>query len=292
MIRLEKNGAIAEIQEMGAEMRRYRTRDGKERLWSGNSETWAGVAPVLFPVIGNLKNNMVRFAGIECTPPKHGFAKVTAFEVVDLQPDACSLKIETTPELREMYPFPFRLTVTHRLLDNGFVTSYDVDNLGGETMHFTIGGHPGFTCPMNEGEAFTDYQVRFETEEEGVNLLYTPSGLMGGTERVDMGADHRTLALNYETFDQKDTLVLMGLASRSVELVHQETGKGLRFSFPQSNTLAIWTKPHHNAPYVCLEPWNGVPALEDETGNMEDKPYHIALAAGERFHTEHCMEVI
>ena len=292
MILLEKNGAVAEIAEMGAEMRAYRSADGKERLWSGDPAVWAGVAPVLFPVIGCLKNGVVAIAGKEYAIPKHGFAKLMSFQLATQKEDECAFVLEDTEETRAVYPFAFRLTVRHRMLEKGFSTEYCVENCGDTPMPFLVGGHPGFVCPMNEGEAFTDYQVVFEKEEEGRNLLYAPGALMGGEEIVDMGADHRTVGLDYSIFDQKDTLVFAGLKSRSVKLVHKNTGKGIRFSFPESTVLAIWSKPNANAPYVCIEPWNGIPAMVEETGNFEDKPYHIMLAPGQSFASTHQMEVL
>lgn len=292
MIRLEKNGAFAEIAPLGAEMRRYVTRDGKERLWSGAEPAWKNVAPVLFPMIGAVKDGKVRIGGKEYIPPRHGFAKLMEFEPTDHGDDFCALEIHQTPETLEGYPFAFTLTVIHRLLCNGFVTEYVVENKSQEPMPFTIGGHPGFACPTNEGEAFSDYVVRFDKPEEGQVLQCLPDGLMRDKETVDLGVDRRTLALDYTVFDQKDTLIFAGLNSRGVELVHKETGKGLRFSFPQSSTLAVWTRPEEQAPFVCLEPWIGLPAFANETGNFEEKPYHVDLAPGQSFRTWYQVDII
>jgi galactose mutarotase-like enzyme len=47
--------------------------------------------------------------------------------------------------------------------------------------------------------------------------------------------------------------------------------------------LAVWTPPGKNAPYVCLEPWQGCPAYSDESGRFEDKPYHVEVAPGQTY---------
>ncbi len=292
MIRLEKNGAVADIALLGAEMRRYATSQGKERLWSGDEAVWKSVAPVLFPTIGAVKDGRVRIAGQEYETPRHGFARQMEFEVAAQGDDFCCLEIRETPETLAVYPFPFSLAVTHRLVSGGFVTEYAVENHGDQTMPFTIGGHPGFACPMNDGEAFSDYVVRFEKPETGKALVCMPDGLMREEETIPLGADRRTLALDYQDFDRRDTFIFPGVESRSVELVHRATGKGLRFSFPQSTTLAVWTKPDAHAPYVCLEPWIGLPAFEGETGNFEDKPYHLDLLPGQRFRTWYQVDVM
>jgi len=290
MIRLFLNGVVAEIAEKGAEMRVFRTKDGKNRLWSGDPRVWPEVSPILFPVIGRLKHDTVRIAGSECPMPMHGFAKNMTFTPREQTADHCTLVLWDSAETREIYPFAFQLSVTHRITEKGFVTAYTAENRGESVMPFVIGGHPGFACPMNEREAFSDYRIVFEKEEEGRTLACMPGGMMGAAETIDLGMDHRTLALSHETFYKKGTLVLAGLNSRSVMLIHRYTGKGIRFSFPESPVLAVWTHPTASAPYICLEPWNGLPAVMDETGDFENKPFHVALEPGGLFHTRYQME--
>ena len=40
--------------------------------------------------------------------------------------------------------------------------SYEVTNEGTEDMPFFVGGHPGFKCPLDEGESYDDYELRFD----------------------------------------------------------------------------------------------------------------------------------
>ena len=290
MMKLEGYEAVMEVQTIGAQMTSYHGADGKPLLWRGDPNVWGSVSPLLFPVIGRLKNQRIRIAGKECALPVHGFARNMEFSTLQQEAGECVLALRDTPETREVYPFSFCLTVTHRILPGGFQTIYEVENTGDSRMPFTIGAHPGFVCPMHEGAQFADYVVRFAKPEQGIALLCTKDGLMGETEKISLGADDRTISLDYGTFDEKDTLVFPGIISRSVELVHAVTGKGIRFSFPQASCLAVWTATGACAPYLCVEPWNGLPAFESESGDFENKPYHIALAPGERFHTEYIME--
>jgi len=292
MIRLFLNGVVAEVAEKGAEMRVFQTKDAKNHLWSGDEQVWGEVTPILFPVVGRLQNGTVRIDGQELPIPMHGFAKDMTFTVQEQETDHCTLFLEDSAETRKIYPFAFRLSVSHHIIGKGFVTEYSVENLGNSVMPFVIGGHPGFICPMNAGEVFSDYHIIFEKEEEGRNLLCMPDGLMGAEEVIDLGLDHRTLALSYDTFSHKGTLVFSGLNSRSVKLIHQRTGRGIRFSFPASPVLAIWTHSTANAPYICLEPWNGLPAMVNETGDFEDKPFHVALEPGGLFRAGYLVELL
>lgn len=292
MIHLEKNGASMEISLLGAEMRAFRSADGKDCLWSGDSAIWKGVAPVLFPVIGFLKNGKVTIDGESFALPKHGFARNMEFKVTEQGCDFVTLTLCENDETKRVYPFDFALSVTHRFVNNGFETRYTVENHSSRVMPFVIGGHPGFACPMNEGEVFSDYALRFEKQETGECTLCTSDNLMGGVEIVGLGADRRTLALNHEEFDRRDTYIFAGLNSRSVELVHKKTGHGMRFSFPEMEVLAVWTMPNKSAPYLCVEPWQGMPAYSDESGRFEDKPYHVELGVGQAYCCGYRMELI
>lgn len=51
----------------------------------------------------------------------------------------------------------------------------------------------------------------------------------------------RILPLRHELFDERDALIFPVLKSRSVSLVHKNTGKGLRMDFPRMEVLAVWT---------------------------------------------------
>ncbi len=292
MIILEHEGALMEIAELGAEMRRFRSKDGVERIWSGDPAVWKSTAPVLFPTINLLKNGVVTIEGKEWAVPKHGFAKYQMFEVTDQGDDYVTLTLSENAETKAVYPFDFALSVTHRFTEGGFETRYVVENHTGRRMPFVIGGHPGFVCPMAEGEQFTDYVLCFEKAEEGRHLLCDADHLICGEETADLGGDHRTLTLRYEDFDRLDTYIFAGLNSRSVELVHKEHGHGIRVSFPEMEVLAVWTMPGKSAPYLCIEPWQGLPPLADESGLFEDKPYHITLGAGECYTCGYRMEVI
>ncbi|MDD3412026.1 MAG: aldose 1-epimerase family protein [Eubacteriales bacterium] len=290
-LNLHRGGASAMVTTLGAEMRRYVSEDGTSRLWSGDAAVWSGVSPHLFPVIGNLKDGQVYFGGKPYATPKHGIARHSEFAVLRQSEDSCTLRLQNSPETEKVYPFAFAFDVTHQLAERGFTVTYEVENRSEADLPFTLGGHPAFTCPMKEGERFEDYIVRFAEPEEGTSLLVNQRGLIEGKETIEL-ENGRELALRYEDFDQKDTLLFAGLKSRAVELVHRQTGHGLRFSFPAFSTLAVWSKPSAHAPYVCIEPWIGLPAFADEKPGFEHKPYHIEMKPGESYSAWYGMETI
>ena len=282
MIELRYHGASMTIDEKGAELRAWH--NGRERLWSGDPAVWKGVSPVLFPAIGVMKNGGATIGGAFYAVPRHGFVRDLPFEVTERGEDFVTLTLEENADTLKVYPFRFALSVTHRFLPNGFETRFTVENHSDRPMPFMLGGHPGFACPTASDEAFEDYVLRFEKPENGDTLLCTREHTLSGAEKAPFEADGRTLPLRYADFDRLDTFIFAGLESRSVELVNPATGHGLRFSFPELPVLAVWTAPGAHAPYVCLEPWQGLPAMDDETGRYEDKPYVLTLPVG-RAHT-------
>ena len=58
------------------------------------------------------------------------------------------------------------------------------------------------------------------------------------------------------------------------------------------DALGIWTPVGISAPFLCLEPWCGLPASVDESGKAEDKKYAKTVKAGEVFEVGYSMAVI
>ena len=292
MITLTYQGATMEVSLKGGELRRYTNKDGRECLWSGDPYAWTGVAPVLFPTIGALKNQTVLIENKAFSIPKHGLVRHMPFTVHEQGPDFITLCVTQTEETKACYPFDFAFFVTHRFVENGFETILKIENHSDRTMPFIVGGHPAFSCPMKEGESFEEYVVEFEKPEEGRSLLMATGGILSGEEIVPLGENHRTLSLDYSAFDKRDTYVFSDINSRSISLIHKDTRKGIKVSFPTAPVLAVWTMTNKKAPYLCIEPWEGLPALENETGHFEDKPYCIKLDMGKSYSFSYKMQEI
>ena len=176
-----------EIAELGAEMRGFTTADGRDWIWRGSADSWKSSAPVLFPAIGALKDGGATIAGEFYAVPRHGFAKFQLFQVLEQGEDFVTFLLEQNEETKKVYPFDFALKVTHRFIENGFETRYAVENHSDREMPFLIGGHPGFNCPMREGDAFEDYILRFEKGETvETTLCNNPTHTLEGTEPVPL----------------------------------------------------------------------------------------------------------
>ncbi len=280
-ILLKRGKATAEIQTKGAQIASYRTEEGREVIWQADPAVWPQHAPVLFPVCGKVTDDRIMMNGKTYPMTKHGFSQNAEFNVVRKGADFAELALSSTEESRPMYPFDFTFTVAYTLTEDGYRTTFRVENRSKEIMPFCTGGHPAFICPMEEDTAFEDYELIFPEKEDGWNALVASDGRLDGGETLACLRGEGRIPLRYDWFDTRDTLVLTHLKSRSVKLVHRTSGKGLRLDFPKLEVLAVWTMPKAHAKYVCLEPWHGIPDTVDASGRFEDKSFATLLKPGE-----------
>lgn len=280
-IELKRGAYTAAAETHGGELVSFRDGQGTEYIWGGDPKSWLGRNPNLFPIVGNLKNEKISINGKLCEMARHGFARQSEFTVAEQGEDYVVLELRQSPETLERYPYAFILRVRHQLIDDGFYTQFEVRNPAEQDMLFCIGAHTGINCPLRAGERFEDYRLVFDEVEDTRPLIPTAQGLISA-ELWGPALEHTdTIALDHAVFDQVDTLIFEGLKSNGVTLRHKDGGMGVHMDFEAFSMVAFWTMPNANAPYICLEPWHGCAAYEDESGDFADKPYVIRLAPGE-----------
>lgn len=273
--RIQYDDMTLTVNEQGSELTSF-TSGGREYIWQGEKGSWMGHSPILFPVVGALKDNTITFEGEPLNIFKHGFAARKVFSVDHVGEDEIRLSLHADEETLKVFPFEFSLTVTFRIIEKGFSVSYEVRNNGSRTMPFCIGGHPGIALPMEDGYAFEDYMIKFEKEETGEIAICPDGGIIMGTKIYDgMKGDH--FHLDHSDYDREDALIFTSLKSRKAQLINEKTGHGVEIDFHDFPVLSFWTMPHRTSPYICLEPWHGMNAFDDETGRFEDKPHAIML---------------
>ena len=276
---LSNDSLSAAVRTEGGELVSLRDRTGTEYIWQGDPAFWSGQNPILFPIVGSLKNGRVDIGGQTFGMDRHGFARRCDFTVAEQGRDFAVLELRESPDTLARYPFPFVLRVRHQLLENGFSTSFMVENPGEAPMPFCIGAHTAINCPLLPGEHFEDYELAFDQPEDAGTLLLTPEGLLHSGGREPMLSKGR-IPLDYAPFQRLDTLIFQGLQSKTAALRHKRTGRGVSLDFHAFPMVAFWTKP--GGPFLCMEPWQGCAALDDESGRLQDKPYVLTLAPGER----------
>ena len=270
MVYLTAGSLTATITSTGAELRSL-TFDGQERMTPATPDHWQGHAPILFPVIGRVADDTVRVDGRTHPMPKHGLARHAEFAVVEQDQASAHLRLTSSPDTRAHYPFDWTLDVRHSLTDR-LTIAVTVTNTGERPMPYSFGFHPAFAWPQ-PGGARDQSAIVFARNEPEELLRLTPDGLIAPGHRASP-LDGRALHLRDGLFTD-DALIWAGVQSRSVRYA---SGAGLTVTFPDADTLAVWTQP--GAGFVCIEPWVGRADPKGFTGELRDKPGGRMLAAG------------
>lgn len=258
------------ISPLGAELVRLQDGGGSDLLWSGDPAVWNGRSPLLFPIVGEAKDNRIRVAGAEYEIGRHGFARTSRFVLVSSGAAHCTWRLETSEATRRQYPFRFRLDVTYRIEAAALHMTAEVTNVDDRVMPSAFGFHPALRWPLPYGKARAAHEIVFDRDEPAP-IRRPVDGLLS-LARTPTPVRDRRLMLHDGLFED-GAIVFDTLASRS--LVY---GDALRVSFPRMPHLGIWTKP--GAGYVCIEPWQGHASPEDFDGELADKPGMVAIMPG------------
>lgn len=276
---IKSEQAMASFDTLGAQLVSFKNLEGLEYLWQGNSTYWHGQAPILFPIVGGLRNNKAIINGKEYSMPKHGFARNMEMTPELLDEGSIRFTLLADDSTLAQYPFKFKLQVTYTLEAYSLSTEFKVENLGDTPMPFCVGGHPAFNCPLMPGEKFEDYVITFpEKEDANCPVLNMDTALLDFSKRRSVLNEERTIPLKHSIF-YTDALVFDDLRSRSVTLSHSQTGRGVRADFPGMQFLGIWSAAN-DAPFLCLEPWTGMATCEHESDVFEEKIGMQTLAPG------------
>jgi len=290
MATIENDILIIGVNELGAELCQIQSKSsGKEYMWDANPDIWGSYAPVLFPVIGAVKNGFVLIKGKEYKVPRHGFIRNNPnLTLVEETAKSLTYGLKFSEKTLLIYPYEFEFLITFSLEDNKIIVSHEVVNHGKETMFFSLGGHPAFKCPVNDGEIYEDYYLEFEKTENASTWLLAEGGLVGNKTKP-MIVNSNVLPLDSEMFDN-DALIFKNLTSKSVSLKSKKSSQEVRIDYTGFPYLGIWAKP--NAHFVCIEPWLGIADTADSDQNFETKEGILSLAAGKTFAASYAIEII
>jgi galactose mutarotase-like enzyme len=134
-------------------------------MWSGNPAYWGKKSPVLFPIVGELKDKKYRYQGNEYQLSRHGFAREMEFAVTAQTKTSITFSIKSSNKTLDKYPFQFSFSIKYSLQENILSITYIVENKDNKKMFFSVGGHPAFKVPLMNGTAFDDYYLLLEQTE-------------------------------------------------------------------------------------------------------------------------------
>ena len=236
-------------------------------------EVWDRTAPILFPIVGRLKDGYAIYNDKKITLGVHGFAAQREFKVIDKKEDEITFFDKYDEATLNVYPFKYELYVTYKLNKKSYDTIIKVKNIDEVSYKYNIGGHPGIVCPLNKGEEFNDYHIKFNKKE-----TFSSPSIYGGCM---LDFDHPSfefinvdrIDLDYKYF-LVDAIINRNLKSDEIYLLNQ-SDHGIKFTYNGFNTIAFWTRP--GSKYLCFEPWHGYADLYDTNQDFLTKPDLIEI---------------
>ena len=276
------------VSPVGAEMQSV-VCDGIERLWCADPAVWGRHAPLLFPLIGRLRDGYYELDGRRIDAPTHGFCRDRRFGVVAR--DDASVRFATTDDAdtRAVYPFAFRLEVGYAVEGSTITKTLRVENAGVTPMPFEIGGHEAYATCLDPDETMADYFVSFGKADAGTNepapdriemFAMDADGILG-LPKIDVPLESGRLTRTPEQLGI-DTIVIENVPDSTATLVSAKRGRSVTVEFPGFPYLGIWTKPAGDATrYLCLEPWSALPDAHFSPRELANKPGVRTVAPGE-----------
>lgn len=280
MFILQNEVLQVEIASKGAELQSIVNKVfGIEYLWNGNPAFWAKRSPVLFPIIGNLKNNSYSYLGKYYQLPRHGFARDMEFEVEKQNLKEITFLLKSNEETKKNFPFEFEFRIRYQLQGDELSTEYMVSNTGTGILLFSVGGHPAFRLPLTTDTSFSDYYLKFEETENLPRWPISKDGLIL-PQPIPVLEDTNRLNLNKSLFYQ-DALVFKYPASSEISLLSAKTSHGIQFQMGEFPFLGIWSIK--DADFICIEPWCGIADSVNSNQHLEQKEGIEKLTPGKIF---------
>ncbi len=278
MIITIKNGDISvQINTVGGELYSVKKAD-KEYLWQGDEKYWERRAPLLFPIVGSLRDGKINIGGKLCHLPSHGFLRDTNGEILSQGESEVTLHFSFSDEQLQNHPFKCDFTAYFYIENNKIHTEYTLCNLDSKTMVYNFGLHPAFNCNTQSDEKFEDYYIEFANKMHLQTCLFNDDVEVELNRKKTVVNNENYLNLTRDLFHR--TVIFTDINFNKIYLCNKSHGKLLEFSYDNFNIFAMWQPK--NAPFVCFEPWAGMSSIVQDFENLEENPTAQFLNAGEQ----------
>ncbi|GFH40932.1 aldose 1-epimerase family protein [Pseudolactococcus insecticola] len=285
--KLSNDSLTLAIDTFGAELHSIK-KDNVEYLWQGNPEFWGRQAPVLFPIVGKLKNGTYTLDKKSYQLSGHGFARDNEFELIDSDKDELVYELKDSKETKRVYPYDFRLRVSYKLTKNRLSVKWEVKNQDDKDLYFGIGAHPAFNVPLENG-SFEDYKLTISPAQK---REFIPLDAAAGTIKLD--EKHTVTAsefpLTRELF-KDDALIFETPGATQVTLSNSVNSRSVKISWENMPFVGLWSPYPREAPFVCIEPWCGIADDENTDGELSTKFGINTLAPGKKFKAGYTIEI-
>ncbi|BAQ59790.1 galactose mutarotase and related enzymes [Geminocystis sp. NIES-3708] len=196
-----------------------------------------GGIPILFPICGNLPDNIFNYQDQQYILKQHGFARDLPWKVISQSTDSSAniiLSLKSNSETLKVYPFEFELQFTYKLLGKKLIIEQLYQNKSQEKMPFSVGFHPYFYC--NDKNQLNLQIPATEYHNKNGDITYPFNGELDySTEEIDIA---------FTQISEQKTSFADYKRNLKVDITFTEL-----FS-----TLVFWTLKDKD--YICLEPWS------------------------------------
>lgn len=283
---MENERLLIKVNDHGGELAGiYDKKNDRELIWCANPQVWNRHAPILFPFVGEVYNKEYRYNGVTYPMSAHGFARDAMFIFESDDNKKIVHSLTSNEETNKVYPFDFRLEVSHKLEDSKVIVEWKVINTGDKEMLFTIGAHPAFNVPATKDTLQKDYYLTFGDNKE---LEYIRISKDGGTALYDevhkLPLEDGAYQVGEHLFDD-GVLIFEDNQLSEVGIAFPDKKPYVTISCKGFPYVGVWTKP--NAPFICLEPWFGRCDNYGFIGELKEKVGVQRLDAGKTFKVEY-----
>ncbi|QHQ61819.1 aldose 1-epimerase family protein [Anaerocolumna sedimenticola] len=291
---LKNKELVLSVNSLGAELTRITDlKTDTDYLWNGDPAYWKRHSPILFPIVGSLKNHRYHYNRKEYSLPQHGFARDMEFGLMSSSDSEIWFQLNATDETKKVFPFDFILEIGYRLTGRQITVLWNVINNGTSDMYFSIGAHPAFLCPLKDMENQSDCYISFDNKDTIHYLLINDNGLVVKKpfeEQAVLETENGFLNINPHLFDE-DALIIENNQAHTVSLADSKKNPYVTVHF-DAPLFGLWSPAGKNAPFVCIEPWYGRCDSNDFDGSLEDREWGNHIKAGKEFKTSYTIDII
>lgn len=261
---------------------------GTQYIWQGDETYWKWHAPICFPITGRVHDDTYTVDGKQYHLTVHGFARDYDFDLLKKTENSIIYELKYSDETLKVYPYKFSLKLEYVLQNNGVKVNYFVENLDDKNIYFAIGLHTGYNCPIDKNDNFEDYEFILE-KKENLDRYFLENGIMPDKKEAFL-RNEDTIPVTKELF-KRDIIFMQNVKSKNIVLKSKKSGKAVRVSYDNFDNLGLWTKPQ-GAPFICIEPWKGLPDKKDVCVDFAQKDGNNCLKPSEIFKCSYKIEIL
>lgn len=265
---LKNDYLTVRVSSIGSELQSIKNNQGLEYVWQSDKNVWPRQAPILFPIVGRLKDDHYFVDGKEYKMTQHGFARDQEFTLISNDDDELVFQLTDNAESKKIYPFKFQLTVTYKLNENNISVFYEVKNISDiKTLYFSIGAHPGFNAPVEDKLNYEDFNLKFSPKMER-NMIPVSGHYADVKNKVVV--ENQDFDLTRQAF-KDDAIVYELESSTNICLSDENKEHKLIFNTGNAKYVGLWSTYPVKGNFVCIEPWWGLADTPESNNQYVEK---------------------